>query len=402
MDKKKKESFKNILTKLQLEELEACTRCGICLNFCPTYDVLKDISFTTPVKIRDYKSFIKAVHGLKAMVLGPGPIDKETLQHFAEGLYHCTTCGMCGEVCQAGIITQSLWPALRAKMVELGIGPMGPQKELPGIVEEKHNPYGEPHEKRFEWLPDDIKVADKAEIGYYVGCSGAYVAQPMVEGALRVLNAAGVEFTLLNPEEHCCGFPLFIVGYRDELKELAKHNIEAFVKKGIKRLIVSCPCCTNMITKYWPGIYGRPLPFEVVHIFQVVSELIDEGKLNIRKALDETITYHDPCYLSRGIGLTEEPRKLIKLFPKAKFVEMKRNKELSKCCGAGGGIRRAYPDMSFDMAINLIKDAEKTGASILAISCPACYERLHLAIRERNYKTNLKIMDLMQITASLL
>lgn len=402
MDKKKKEPFKDTLTELQLEELDACTRCGVCLNFCPAYDVLRDVSYTTPAKIRDYKSFIKALHGFKARLLGPKPVDREELEHFAEAVYHCTTCGACGEVCEAGIMTQNLWPALRAKMVELGVGPIGPQKLAPQIVKEKHNPYDFPHENRFDWLPDDIKVADKAEIGYYTGCSGAYVAQPMLEGAVRVFNAAGVEFTILNPEEHCCGFPLFILGYRDDLKELVRHNIDAIAQRGIKHLIVSCPCCTNMVTKYWPAVYGKELPFEIVHIFQFVSELIDDGKLNIRKALPETITYHDPCYLGRGIGLTEEPRKLIRLFPGAKFVEMKRNKEFSKCCGAGGGIRRAYPDMSFDMAINLIKDAENTDAAILAIACPACYERLHLAIKERNYKTDLKIMDLMQITASLL
>jgi heterodisulfide reductase subunit D len=106
--------------------------------------------------------------------------------------------------------------------------------------------------------------------------------------------------------------------------------------------------------------------------------------------------------LARGIGLVDEPRKLIGILPEAEFIEMERNKRLSKCCGAGGGIRRGFPELSFDMAINLIKDAEKTGARILAISCPACYERLHLAVKERNYKTELRIMDLMQITAGLL
>jgi heterodisulfide reductase subunit D len=402
MAKEKRQSFVDSLSKLQLVELDACTGCSECLNWCPVYDVLEDKSKTTPEKLRKYGSFVRSIHGLKAKLLGSTPIDEETLKSFSETLYECTTCGVCGEICEVGILTQRMWPAIRSKMVELGVGAIGPQQLTPEIVKEKHNPYDRPHEERFSWIPEDIEIAENAEVGYFVGCSGAYVAQPMAEGAMRVLNASDVEFTILNPEEHCCGFPLFILGYRDYLGELVKHNVEALVARGVKRLVVSCPCCTAMMTKDWPTFYGKKLPLEVVHIFQLVSELIDEGKLQVVKPLPETITYHDPCYLARGIGLVDEPRKLIGILPEAEFIEMERNKRLSKCCGAGGGIRRGFPELSFDMAINLIKDAEKTGARILAISCPACYERLHLAVKERNYKTELRIMDLMQITAGLL
>lgn len=396
-------SFTDNLSRLQLLELDACTRCGECLNWCPVYEALRDKAITPVEKITAYKNFIHRLHGLRSVLAGPGEMSKEELEQFAEALYQCTTCGACGEACEVGIWTQRLWPTLREKMVQLEVGPIGPQRGMRQVVAEKHNPYGQPPEARNDWLPEGITVAPRAEVGYYVGCSGAYVAQPMVRGAVRVLQAAGVTFTLLDPEEeYCCGFPLYIIGERGLLAELVKHNVEAYMARGVRELVVSCPCCSYMIATHWPALNGGSLPFRVSHITQMVVRKLEEGVLEFRKPLRETITYHDPCYLSRGLGLTEAPRKVISRFLGARLVEMSRNRRMSRCCGAGGGIRRAYVDLSFDVSITAIKDAEGTGAGIMAISCPACYERLHLAMAIRNYETPMRIMDLMEIAASLL
>lgn len=394
------------LTKRQLIELDACVRCSECLYECPVYEVTKERSLTMMEKLRIFRRFVTARHGLKARLFGPSPVDEGQLIRFTEDLYKCTVCGDCAVVCPVGIHCQELWPALRAKMVQLGYGPIGLQKTLPAIVKEKHNPFNQPHDKRTAWMTPDIKVADKAELGFYMGCGLHYVGVPMLEGAVKILNAASVPFTSMLEDEWDCGFPLYIIGELGQLEELVKHNVEGLVERGVKRLIIQCPCCLNQIQNVWPKYYGGKLPFKLVHITQVVADLIDQGKLKFTKHLNETVTYHDPCYLARGqgegFGVIEEPRKIIRSFPGVNFVELEKHGVLTRCCGAGGGIRRAYGDLATEMAFDIVKAAEKTGAKTIITNCPACYERVRLSMEVKRFAPQMKVVDLLQLAAVLL
>ncbi|MFQ6001695.1 MAG: (Fe-S)-binding protein [Anaerolineae bacterium] len=393
-------SLTDKLTPLQLISLDACTRCNECLNWCTVLEVTEDLSLTAPEKIRLFGEMIRARHGLLSRVLGPRPLKRESLEKLSEALYTCTTCGRCGEVCEVGIPTQRLWPTLRAKMVELGVGPMEPQRGAPATVEAKHNPYDQPHENRFAWVPGDIPIAEEAKVGYFAGCSGPYTAQVMNIGAVRIIAATGTKFTI-NRDEWCCGFPLWVLGYQDMLRDLALHNIEAYAQRGVKQLLVSCPCCTDHLAHRWPQIYGKSLPFEIVHITQFAAQKIETGELRFTKPFPRTMTFHDPCYLSRAMRIFEEPRKVIAQFPEVNFLEMEQNRELSKCCGAGGGTRRAFSQMTLDLATNMIHEVEQMGAEVLAVTCPACYERFHL-VQEQGLETNLEVKDLMQLASELL
>lgn len=387
------------LTPVQLVSFDACTGCNECLRWCPVLDVTGDESLATPEKIRIYGALIRSRHSLLSGLTGPPEVEMSLLEKLKEALYTCTTCGRCGEVCEVGINTQRLWPALRQKLVEMGIGPMGAQDQTAPLVREHRNPYARPHAERFAWLPPEIEVADQAEIGFYAGCSGAYVAQPMVIGAVRVLAAMGVRFTLFG-DEWCCGFPLFIIGESTQVAELVRHNIEGFAARGVKKLLVSCPCCTFMLRERWPEFYGGGLPFEIVHTSQFVAEMIGAGRLRLSRGAPGRLTYHDPCYLSRGVRIIDEPRAIIAHIPKADFVEMAHSRELSKCCGAGGGLRRCNPALSIEMARRLMADAEAVGAETLIIDCPACFERMHLA--QEGIDSRLKIVDLMELVSQLL
>jgi len=97
-----------------------------------------------------------------------------------------------------------------------------------------HNPYGEPHEERMKWLPPKVRVAKKADIAYFVGCTTAYRRPEIAEATVRILNAAGVDFIALHPEEWCCGSPALRVGRRDLFLELARHNVEA-IRRDVPR-----------------------------------------------------------------------------------------------------------------------------------------------------------------------
>ncbi len=300
------------LTRQQLVELDACTRCGECLKWCPVYEVTSGGSWNPQEKIADYRSFIRSVHGLRATIFGQAGLDEAVLKQFADAVYRCTTCGVCASVCKVGIKCQTLWPAIRAKMVELGLGPMEEQKQMPGVIASRRNPYNRPAGTRFDWLPKGLKVSKKADVGYFAGCTGSYQSSPMVAGAVSVLSATDTGFTMLGAEEEwCCGFPLHVVGFSDLIEEHVLHNVEAYVDRGVLELVPSCPCCTYMLKERWPQYYGDALPFDVRHVTQVVCDRIDEGRLLFSKSLRKTVTFHDACYLSRGVGITEEPRKII-------------------------------------------------------------------------------------------
>lgn len=396
----KKFSFTEGLSRRQLIELDACTRCSECLKWCPVQEVTGRREISPPEKIRLYREFIENTEGLRARLFG-GKIDKRLLEDFVKAVYECTTCGACGQACEVGIFSQRLWPVLRRKMVEIGLGPIGPQANLPKLVKETGNVYNKPTEERFKpWFPEEVKVYERAEIGYYAGCTGCYEAQPMVRGDVLVLNAIGEPFTMLPAEEEvCCGFPLFITGQWDTLEDLVKRLVSAYEARGVKLLLSSCPCCVNIMARDWPSLYGRPLPFKIRHISQFVARAIRDRKLVIKKSLRERIIYHDPCYLSRGVGVIEEPRYVLRSIPFAELIEFERHGLESRCCGAGGAARKVFHENAIKMGRLTIDEAVEKGADRLILSCPACYSKMHEAME--GYEKQIRITDIMELVGSL-
>ena len=397
----RQESFVRCLSGGQLLELDACTQCGECLRYCPVQEVTGNRSVSPPEKMRNFKEFIGKTRGLRRWLFGKGKIDEKLLQDFARAVFECTTCGACGQACTVGIHTHRLWPMLRREMVRRGLGPIGGQKEAPGAVSRTGNPYDKPAGERFSWLPTEVKVAGRAKLGYYAGCTGAYEAKPMVRGDALALFRAGEPFTMLPPEEEvCCGFPLFITGQFEMLEGLVKRLVDAYVKKGVETLICSCPCCVNMMSRDWPSFYGRRLPFRIRHITQYIDRALEEGRLQVKKTIEERLIYHDPCYLSRGVGITEEPRKILSRIPGAKLLEFERNRKNSRCCGAGGAARKVFHENAVAIFRLAIDEAFKKKADRLVLSCPACYSIADAALE--GHARQVKISDIMELFSGVL
>ncbi len=223
----------------------------------------------------------------------------------------------------------------------------------------------------------------------------------MVRGDVLVLNATGYPFTMLSAEEEvCCGFPLFITGQWDMLEDLVRRLVKAYEAKGVKVLLSSCPCCVNIMARDWPSIYGGPLPFRIRHISQFVKEAIKERRLVIKRSLKERLIYHDPCYLSRGVGVIEEPRYVLRSIPGVELLEFERHGLNSQCCGAGGAARKVFHENAIKMGRLTIDEAVMKGADRLILSCPACYSKLHEAME--GYEKKIIITDIMELTGSLL
>ena len=386
----------------QFMELDACTRCGECLSCCPVQEVTGDQSISPPEKIRMYREFLSATKGLRAAVLGEDSVDRKLIEDFTKAVFECTTCGACTQACTVGINTQRLWPALRHEMVKKGLGPIGVQARLPEIVARTGNIYDKPSAERFEpWFPDHVKVEDRAAIAYYAGCTGAYDAQPMVRGDAVVLGAIGEKFTMLPPDEEvCCGFPLFITGQHDQLEDMVRRLVEAYRLRGVSTLVCSCPCCVNLMARDWPLYSGGRLPFEIRHITQFVSDAVARGRLRIKKGLNERLIYHDPCYLSRGVGIIHEPRRVLGAIPGVTLLEFDRHGKDSRCCGAGGAGRKVFRDNAIAMARLTIDEAVEKGADRLILSCPACYSTVNEALD--GYERQIRVTDIMELLGELL
>jgi heterodisulfide reductase subunit D len=399
---KNKRSFTEDLVPRQVLEIDACTQCGECLKHCPVQDVTGNPSVSPPEKIRMFREFIRATDGLKARLFGPGEADRKLLENFVKAVYECTTCGACGQSCPVGIFTQRLWPALRKEMVKRGLGPIGAQANMPKVVMHSGNPYDKPAADRYKpWFPENVRVAERADVAYYAGCTGAYEAQPMVKGDVLVLNAIGEPFTMLSPEDEvCCGFPLFITGQHDELKDLVTQLVNGYKAKGVQMLVCSCPCCVNMMSRDWPLFYGAALPFKIRHITQYVADAVQKGTLRLNKELHESVIYHDPCYLSRGVGVIEEPRAVLKSIPGITVFEFERHGLNSRCCGSGGAARKVYHENAIAMGRQTIDEAVAKKADRLILSCPACYAKVNEAMQ--GHKNQIRITDIMELVSGLI
>ena len=188
----------------------------------------------------------------------------------------------------------------------------------------------------------------------------------------KIINLANVDYHILD-DEKCCGSVLFRTGFVDEAKEQIAKNTEVF---GDETILTSCAGCYKTLLQDYEGL-------DVMHISELLAILIDEGKLKFDKK-DLDVTYHDSCHLGRHCNVFDEPREVIESL--ANLVEMKNIKENSLCCGAGGGVKSAYPQIASELADARINQAKDTECETLITACPFC--KLNLENR------GLEVLDL--------
>lgn len=193
---------------------------------------------------------------------------------------------------------------------------------------------------------------------YFRGCTAREKQTGIAEATERILKISGVDFHTLD-DEKCCGSVLLRTGFIDEAAEQIKKNTE--ILKG-EKIITSCAGCYKTLKEDYEGL-------DVVHISQLLNDLISDGKLDLsKKNLD--VTYHDSCHLGRHCDVFDEPRNVIKSV--ANLIEMDNIRENSLCCGAGGGVKSAYPEIANQMASSRLEQAKQTGCETLVTPCPFC------------------------------
>ncbi|MBU0684351.1 MAG: (Fe-S)-binding protein [Thermoplasmatota archaeon] len=388
---------------LALMRYDACTRCGECTATCPTGGEAQDVELVTPRgKILRLKEFYKSQYGMRAKLLGPKEIPDEQLKELASRAYECTICGQCKTVCPAHLDTIEMWENMREFLVANGLAPLPAHEQIVKSIENYDNPWMQPRTQRSRWskrIEKEVKIKDatkeKCEVLFFVGCTAAYDPniRDMAIDAARVLARAGIDFGTLGNEEGCCGSTLLRTGLLESARCLARKNIEQFKKASPSVIVTSCAGCYKTIRQDYPKV-GR-VDAKVVHITQFVNELLLSGRLKLDKKVEGVVTFHDPCHLGRHNKLYDEPRKLLEAIPGLKMIEMERTREEARCCGAGGGVKTAFPELAQKISSLRIEDAERTGADFLATSCPFCYQSLKAAIEAKGSK--LKMVDIMEL-----
>jgi heterodisulfide reductase subunit D len=211
---------------------------------------------------------------------------------------------------------------------------------------------------------------------YFRGCVVREKLFNISDATETILKLAGVNYTILD-NETCCGSFLLRTGFKKDAREVMKSTLNKLMDQGVEdnKILVSCAGCYNTLKNDYNEEFGVEL--DVIHTSEFINTLIKEGKLEVKKT-PKKVTYHDPCHLGRHSGLYNEPRELI--IETCDLVEMDRNREHSRCCGAGAGVKSVFPETSLKVASKRIQDADDTGAEILVTTCSFCILNLEDAL----------------------
>ena len=358
-------------------------------RICPSYEKYPRLTYSAQGRILAAKAFLEGT--------------LEVTDRFVESFYECTLCGACGpermgrSSCSVHRQQVPIFRALRADLVKMGKAPTEPYKKVAASIEKSGNRFGTAKAKRTQWVPAGMALPQKAETLYFPGCVAAFKSPEIAQSTAKLLHHGGVEFGILGEEEWCCGNPLSASGQLDAFETVVEHNVEAISNAGAKKVLTSCACCHNVLRFRYPEVAGD-LDFEVVHTTEVLAGLFDQGKLKPEKSLSGTLTYQDPCHLTRvnapGVSLFDEPRKLIQSVPGISFVEMEGNGMFTQCCG-----RNPYelPDLSLHTGMNRIRDARTAGAHTIVTSCSFCEWSLGRAAKR--FDTGMGVMDVTALLA---
>jgi Fe-S oxidoreductase len=359
------------------DAFKRCFQCGLCDVVCP-WNRVRDFSMRKLVR--------QAAFGMT---------DIES-----EDIWLCTTCGRCPQHCPRDVQQIESGVALRRIATEYGVFPKSvtPVRTVRGSLVGEGNTLSEERAKRGDWAKGhSVKIfTEGMEILYFPGCYPSYDPRlrKVAVATADILNAAGVGFGILGPKENCCGESIRKTGDEEVFKRLARENIKTFIDNGVKKILVTSPHCFHTFKNEYPEFM---VDFEVVHITQFLLELIDKGKLELKKEYGKKITYHDPCYLGRHNGIYDEPREVLMKVPGLEMNEMADCREDSLCCGGGGGrvwMETQKGERFSDLRVEQAMDVE---AEILVTACPYCITMLEDSRVTMGADEKIQIKDITEI-----
>ena len=373
-------------------ELSKCVRCGTCKTLCPTY--LNTLNETMGARGR-----VALLGELGLNKLAPTRV-------LADMIFSCMLCGACKDMCPTGInipeviyrgrtvlkdsykkgrflrtalkrsITRldTVFPLLRLfqTFVYKPLHKAGLLRYMPDIS-------SRPFNKSVQVYKNIKKVG---RVAIFAGCSVNYFYPRLGNALSAILLTKGYEVVVFKGES-CCGAPLRSMGLETEAMSLANKNIEHFNKVRAEAIVSMCPTCTMVIKNQYPVLTGDTISNIMdVNEFFIKYDIASNLEIN-----PSVFTYHDPCHLGYGLGIKDEPRRILKSI---KGVKLKEMKHPDKCCGFAGFFSLHYKDISGDIGREKIDSITATSADTVVTSCPGCIMQLETMKKGKKAGFNIK------------
>jgi Fe-S oxidoreductase len=364
--------------------MEACVHCGMCAEACHFYVATGKPEYTPIWKIEPFKQAYKREYGPFAFFFRllnlKSKVTVGQLQEWQELLYDsCTMCGRCSLICPAGIDISSLVALARHGMCEAGLVP----HELWAVAERAQrqgSPLGatpKVFKERIEWLADEHEIdiaLDKPEADVLCTLSSIEIMKypQSIVATAKIMNHLGLAWTFRSDGYEATNFGM-LAGNAEWQKDMSMKLIEAAVACGARTLVL--PECGHAYGALrWQGanVYGRPLPFQVMHISEFLAQQVEQGRLKL-KPLAKSATYHDPCQVSRRGGATAAARTVLQALG-VELREMTPGADANWCCGGGGGVVTIHRADALRYKVFQLKmeQIERTQAEVPVTACSNC------------------------------
>jgi Fe-S oxidoreductase len=324
----------------------------------------------------------------------------EITPELKEVIYACTNCLMCQELC--GVRDDGFGPweitvAMREEMTEKD-GPIAAHRSLYEGITQNDNPWNKSVVQRGAWAEELAlkKISSSAaKTLLFAGCSADLgSARGSAVALAQLMLKAGEDFAVLGPEEKCCGLVAHDLGFRREYERLQKDNVKTVREAGVKQVVVACGSCLRA----WREHAKQPgFDADVIHGVEYVAKLLRARRLRFSKVVSKKVTYHDSCHLGRGCGVYDPPREILSEIPGVQMVEMERNRRWAWCCGGGGGVPEADPELAQWSASDRVREARESGAELILVSSALC-QRSFNDLKQ----SNLPVQDLLEFACQAL
>jgi len=391
----------------QLLELDGCTKCGRCHEACPARS--SGLPLSPRDLVLDLREHADSVHGgrlpfdpRRARPLDGGPRDGGLAGGVipAETLWACTTCLACVELCPVGIEHVPLIVGMRRALIDDGAVDKRLQDVLAKIAQHG-NSFGAAARTRGRWtgaLPFAVKDIRKepAEYLWFVGDYASFDkrVQAATRATAAVLHRAGVDFGILYDAERNAGNDVRRLGEEGLFDMLAADNAAALAQAEFRAIVTTDPHSLNVLRHEYPGLAERT---PVVHVAELLADLLASGRLTVERPVSRSVTYHDPCYLARYNHVIAEPRAVLRDIG-ARLVEMPRHGTRTHCCGAGGGAIWMDQKVKERPSENRVREAlTLDGITDFVVACPKDVTMFEAAVVAAGAQDRLRVFDIAEL-----
>ena len=320
-------------------EVEACSRCGICIDPCQLQQQLgiNDVQSVYFLRDRRYNMLQQKIAN------------------------NCLMCGRCEQVCPVGINLNTLRLNSRSSMRNI------------------------PHEGRYNYLRGLDRSEGEGQVGYFAGCM-TLLTPNTLSSMQKIFDAAREKVWWADKEGGvCCGRPLKLTGEPDSAQKMIDYNKALFAKHNITTLVTSCPICLRVLRDEY-DLKG----IEVLHHSEYILRLMHQGRLQVGYSAEQRFTYHDPCELGRGSGIYDQPRAVIEAI--GELLEPEHNRKNALCCGSSLANTAINDKQQLTIAQGVTEELDATGADTIVTACPLCKKAITRSSGKR-------VADLSEIVA---